>query len=308
MIVPAEETRAVFPDAHADVRVEPLEHGPPAQTGGVWRVRAGRESAVLKLVRPNPDGHPRWPAGEGEDHPYYWRREPEAYESGLLSRLGDLRAPRLLALVNRPDGSVALWLEDVPRPATFTPELLGELARGLGAAQGAFAVELPVQPWLSRRWLRAYLALRGPLTRRQGEALAQIESAPQTFCHLDLFPGNLLGRDATVVADWAYCGLGALGEDPGNLVPDTLLDGFVEPARARELEAAVWEGYLEGLRSSPWRGDERKLRWVFLASAVLKYTWVRAALEGPDVDPERRGRWSEVIPLLHRWAEEGARL
>jgi Phosphotransferase enzyme family len=288
--------------------LEPLEHGPPAQTGGLWRVHSGAASAVLKLVQLNPAGHPRWPAAAEQEHPYYWRREPLAYESGLLERLGELRAPRLLASVTRSDDAVALWLEDESRPPAFTPVLLGTVAERLGAAQGRLALELPAAPWLSRRWLRAYLVLRGPLSREQERTLARVEAAPQTLCHLDFYPGNLLGPDGSVVIDWAYCGIGALGEDPGNLVPDAMFDGFVPVSQARELEEAVWEGYLAGLTRSPWRGDEQEVRWVFRAATVLKYTWMPAAIDALESDDPLRARWEGVMPLLRRWADEAARL
>src|SRR5438309_3595584 len=88
--------------------------------------------------------------------------------------------------------------------------------------------------------------------------LARLEAGPQTLCHLDFHPGNLFGGESeTVVVDWAYCGLGALGEDAGNLVPDTLLDGFVAADRGAELEQVVWDGYLAGLADAGWPGDER---------------------------------------------------
>ena len=304
LVIPPAELQTVFGGEAPALEIEPLPHGPPAATGGLWRVRAAGASAVLKLVQHKGDGHPRWPSGADPEHPFYWRREPLVYESGLLDRLGELRAPRLLASAARDDGTVALWLEDAPSPPAFTPDRLSEVARRLGEAQGAFAVEPPVQRWLSRRWLRAYLALRAPITPEQERALARVEAGPMTLCHLDFYPANLLGKDTNVIVDWAYCGLGALGEDPGNLVPDTLLDRFVEPSLAGDLEEAVWEGYLAGLHDSPWRGDESEVRWVFLASPVIKYTWIPAAIAKPATDEVLRTRWSKVIPLLDRWADE----
>jgi Ser/Thr protein kinase RdoA (MazF antagonist) len=226
----------------------------------------------------------------------------------LLERLGELRAPRLLASVARTDDTVALWLEDGPPPPEHTPELLGSVAERLGAAQGRLALEPPSDPWLSRRWLRAYLALRGPLSAEQERMLARVEAAPQTLCHLDFYPGNLLGRDGNIVIDWAYCGVAALGEDPGNLVPDAMFDGFIPVSQARALEDAVWEGYLAGLRRSPWHGDELEVRWVFLAATVLKYTWMPAAIAGLERDDSNRARWVGVMPMLERWAREAARL
>jgi hypothetical protein len=308
-LVPADELRAVFGDGDAAARLEPLEHGPPAQTGGLWRVHSGAASAVLKLVRLSPAGHPRWPAAAEPEHAYYWRREPLAYESGLLARFGELRAPRLRASIARSHDTVALWLEDAPRPPrAFTPELLGTVAERLGGAQGRLALELPAAPWLSRRWLRAYLALRGPLSKEQERTLARVEAAPRTLCHLDFYPGNLLGPDGSVVIDWAYCGIGALGEDAGNLVPDAMFDGFVPVSQARELEEAVWAGYLAGLRRSSWRGEEQEVRWVFLAATVLKYTWMPAAIAGLETHDPRRSRWEGVLPLLRGWADEATRL
>lgn len=149
------------------------------------------------------------------------------------------------------DASVALWLDALGEPVR-TIERYGLAARRVGRVQGTFARALPREPWLSRRWLRAYLDLRvemtGPRSEEQEAALRTLEGGPQTLCHLDFYPGNLFGDgEETILIDWAYCGIGALGEDPGNFVPDALLDGFVPAAQAAELERAVWDGYRAGL-------------------------------------------------------------
>jgi hypothetical protein len=41
---------------------------------------------------------------------------------------------------------------------------------------------------------------------------------------------------------------------------------------------------------------------------VLKYTWMPAAIANPATEETLRARWSQVMPLLHRWAEEATRL
>jgi len=320
---PAAELEAVLGARAARVSVEPLPHGPPAATAGLWRVEADDQRLVLKVLHADPDGHPRWPAAHNPDHPYYWRREALAYESGLLERLsGGLRAPHLRGCFDREDSSVAVWLEQVEDPPAreWTLDRYGLAARHLGRAQGSPAAGLPDDPWLSRRWLRAYLDLRAheiethlePATRPVWEArdalLARLEAGPQTLCHLDFHPGNLFGGESeTVVVDWAYCGLGALGEDAGNLVPDTLLDGFVAADRGAELEQVVWEGYLAGLADAGWSGDERSVRYAFAAGAGLKYVWIRARLAS-GVEPETATRWRHVLPLLDELAEEALRL
>ena len=79
--------------------VEDLRGRSFASAVGVWRVRAGDRSAVLKLLRLNAGPHPKWPSRADPGDPYYWLREPLAYASGVLDPFG---VPRLLARVDRP--------------------------------------------------------------------------------------------------------------------------------------------------------------------------------------------------------------
>jgi hypothetical protein len=284
----------------------------PAATAGVWLVRSADDEAVLKLVHRSGEGNPRWPAAPDPEHPYYWRREPCVYESRLLERLGGVRAPRLRGLFERPDGSVALWLEALREPVRSI-EGYGPAARNLGQMQGALAAARPNEPWLSRRWLRAYLDLRlelsGPRSEEREAALRALEAGPQTFCHLDFYPENLFGDgDDTILVDWAYCGIGALGEDPGNFVPDTLFDGFAAAEDADELERAVWDGYRAGLADADWSGDERALRFAFCATPWLKYEAMPAALAAWSLDEATKTRWRATLPLIERLGEEAREL
>jgi len=284
----------------------------PAATAGVWLVRSSDDAAVLKLVHFCRDGNPRWPAAPEPEHPYYWRREPCVYESRLLERVPSVRAPLLRGLFERPDGSVALWLEALREPVR-SMEGYGRAARSLGRMQGALAAALPDERWLSRRWLRAYLDLRlevaGPRSREREGALRALEAGPQTFCHLDFYPANLFCEvDETILVDWAYCGIGALGEDPGNFVPDTLLDGFAAAEEADELEAAVWDGYRAGLDDAGWPGDERDVRFAFCATAWLKYQWLPRHLASMPLDDGTRTRWRGALPLIDRLSKEAREL
>ena len=310
---PPEELRAVFGSAHGPVESVALGRGVPAATAGVWLVRAGDDAAVLKVVRLNPEGHPRWPAAAEPEHPYYWRREVCVYESGFLDRLpGGVRAPRCRGCFERGEGSVALWLDALAATA-WTIDGYGSAARNLGRMQGALAAALPDERWLSRRWLRAYLDLRleltGPRSDEQEAALRALEAGPQTFCHLDFYPENLFGDgDAPILVDWAYCGIAALGEDPGNFVPDALLDGFVPAEQADELEQAVWDGYRAGLAEAGWAGEERVVRFAFCATAWLKYQWVPPALASWALDDAKRAQWRRTLPLIDRLGEEAREL
>ena len=310
---PPEELAAVFGAGHGEIEAEALGRGVPAATAGVWLVRAGDDAAVLKLVHHDPDGHPRWPAVPEPEHPYYWRREVCAYESGILERLpGGVRAPRCRASLERADGSVALWLEALPA-TTRTIGGYGRAARAMGRMQGALAAALPRDRWLSRRWLRAYLDLRleltGPRSDEREAALRALEAGPQTFCHLDFYPENLFGDgDETILVDWAYCGIGALGEDPGNFVPDTLAEGLVAAEQADELERAVWDGYRAGLADAGWAGDEREVRFAFCAAPWLKYEWVRPRLASKTLDERTQAHLRGALPLIDRLGEEAREL
>jgi len=194
--VPPAEAEAVFGAAEV-TSVEPLGEATPAATGGVWRVSSGETAAILKVIRHDPGGNERWPSSEEETDPYYWRREPLAYASGLLGGIAPLRAPRCLLCADRPDGNVALWLEDVHGHPEWTVGRLGDVARDLGRMQGRLAQTPPAEPWLSRGWFRAYLDLRarwvepyrdGPhaddvqrIWAQRDEILAAVDAAPQTL-------------------------------------------------------------------------------------------------------------------------------
>ena len=97
----------------------------------------------------------------------YYRREADAYESGWLDDLpGGLAAPRCFGVVEQPDGTCWIWLENVQDEIgpQWPTEHYGLVARHAGQLNGAYLVErsLPSWPWLSSGWLRGYVALSAP--------------------------------------------------------------------------------------------------------------------------------------------------
>jgi hypothetical protein len=254
---------------------------------GVWHVSAGSDSAVLKVLRHGGEAS-RWPSFAGESHPYYWRREACAYESALNAPFG---APACRAVVERADGSIALWLEDAGAAPAWTPELLGEVAHRLGAAQAACAVALPDASWLARDWLRAYLRLHEVDT--VGETLDRLDGLVQTICHNDFHPANVLGPHAECVVDWAYCGIGAAGLDAGVLVADGIADEAFAAELAGEVAAAVWTGYLAGLAGA---ADEDEVRFAFVHGTALRLSWLPRG---------RTPAWDATIDFLERLASTG---
>ncbi|MGW2290204.1 aminoglycoside phosphotransferase [Streptomyces phaeochromogenes] len=356
----ADEVREVFQLPPERAEFEPLTHNPRnGVTGGVWRVTAGGRSAVLKVLTRAKDTTETWAASEDPRHWNFWRREAHVYEEGVARvwQPWGISAPDLLASVERPDGDVALWLEDVRdgEPAMAWPVARhARHAERLGAAHGRALADGVVldRPWLSRRFLRDYTSgqtvgrelldddaawqqplvrhhfpdgLRERMVRLHHERewfLRTMESLPRVFSHLDQWPANLVSHHGeSVLLDWAFAGDGALGEDIGNYIPDTVLDLFLPAARLPELATAVYEAYVRGLRAGGWPGDERLVRLGVCASAV-KYDWLTALMlsrasderqldygGGRTVEAERRYRERGVVlAFLADWADEARRL
>jgi hypothetical protein len=288
---------------------EPLRHNPlNGATGGIWRVRRGPAgdagTAVLKvLTLPGREGTPaHWATSTEPGHWNYWLREALAYREGLAGTAyagAGIRAPALLELVERGDGSVALWLESVVGIAgtASTPASLGAVAERLGTAHAAWLGRRPGPPWLSRDWLREYTTTRpvGPsipwdhptaaavwpadlraglreLWLRRHDVLAATGALPQTLCHHDVWPMNLiLDRTGPVLVDWSFLGWGAVAEDAANLILDTFLDGLVDPALLEEVTGAVTDGYLRGLAGVV---DAATVRRAIRLTGAAKYFWL----------------------------------
>jgi hypothetical protein len=279
--------------------VESLRPRSFASTVGVWRVGCAGRSAVLKLIRLGAAPLPRWPSEPDPSDPYYWRREALTYGSGVLDGLDGLRAPDLLGTFEREDGSVALWLEDVPESPPWTPERLGAFATRLGRVQAAFARRLPAEEWLSRGFLRRYLQLHEVGGAECETVLAQLDKLPHTLAHNDLHPANVHG-DGTVVLDWAFSGLAPLGLDPGVLVGDGIADDVIRAEQAEAAGTAVWDGYSAGLGDAGFDGDLEAIRWAFLRGTALRLSWL-----DPDSAREDRMRepWRAAMSLLEGWRE-----
>jgi hypothetical protein len=298
--------------------------------GGIWRLKGADWSLVLKVVV----RHARTDRGgdlvDEPGHFFYWRREPLAYASGLLDDLPGLRAPRCHRVEERPDGSYHLWLEDASDTGNWTLERYALAARQLGRFGGAYLHDrsLPEQPWLHRgfgplwraesdetvapfrraeTWTdpraRALLSERDVRrvlaawdARHVLEELA--DAAPTTLCHYDAFRGNMAAAgEETVLLDWEYVGLGALGVDPGHLTTQSMFAAHVPGGEAYALDAAVFAGYLTGLGDAGWHGDARVVRRAYCASASRRWltTAVRRAVQAATCDDpalrERFERW-----------------
>jgi hypothetical protein len=340
--LPVEELRTIFGAAITDrsaVTVQRVYDPVASASAGIWRVSTRWRSLILKLVAHSDEGHANWRSGEDPNHWYYWQREVLAYETGLLRSLrGGLRAPDCLLIARRVDGSVALWLEDlVGTPGTrWTLERYRFAARHLGQTQGSYLMNqpLPDDEWLSRHWLRDYLRQRDgdlalvtdaaawdhalvrlwfptpPIDRLQAmredqpRFLDSLDRLPRTLCHLDLHPANLFadGDHSTAVIDWAFVGLGMVGEDAGNLVPDAVLDFHVAPSRVDDLYETVVTGYDLGLRDAGWDGSISVVRLGMAATIAAKYAWIAPAILRVTSDHRELLNGRPVAEALKWWA------
>lgn len=302
---------------------------------GIWRLdgdaRVGSArrswSLVLKSL-PGGAGAPTW------DDPH--REAEVYRSGVLTALPGGLAAPRCYGVEDRPDGTTWLWLEAIDDDMAPWPERqYAAAAETLGRFNGAYLSghPLPVGPWVNQGWMRRYVEPSGPLVsdlpRLAGDGAnplmralfppsrvaayarlwddrdriyAALDRLPRTFCHFDAYRGNLLGRPGAagvrwpVLVDWAFAGIGAVGED---LVPLVLMaaerDGSID---LRRLDTVCFAAYLRGLQAAGWDGDGRLARLGFTAAAALRYAIGRLRLTVPmTMDPALRSHVEEMMGL-----------
>jgi hypothetical protein len=314
-------------------------------------------SLVLKIARNPAAVAGRWNDDPHESSD--WKREALLYRSGILDNLPPgIVAPRCYGVSEPTTDTAWIWQEDVVETgdARWSTERYALAARHLGAFNGAYLVDhlLPTDTCLSRGWRRSAVASVAPLYRHLAVArahplvrhswsddlldravhlfadqdlfLSALDRLPLTFCHLDAYRRNLLarsrdGKDETVALDWAFSGLGALGEDLAALVAASAVWFQAEPENLPELDRQVFEGYLEGLRDAGWVGDWRLPRLGYTAAAAIwngiwPY-WAAAVI--PDLAtaiersfgqrlPEILDRCARVVDFLGDRADEARAL
>jgi hypothetical protein len=107
---------------------------------------------------------------------------------------------------------------------------------------------------------------------------------PQVLCHYDASRRNFMwsrslqtGEEELIGVDWAFTGIGALGNDLGELIGSSMFFFEYSPTDAETLEAAILEGYLAGLADNGVTIDARLVRLGYLISLSF---WMGASLPG----------------------------
>lgn len=301
---------------------------------GLWRIsgQANQQgqvtawSLVLKILSPQT-------SGAAIDDWNYWRREAHVYESELLQELPSaLAAARCYQVTTQDDGAVWLWLEDVGEQitTTWTGAHYRQAGRCLGQFNGCYLTgkTLPDHSWLSRRWLHQWLdrapgmskivtlvdhprvqrlyppdVLQGyqKLWQQRARLLATLERLPQTLCHRDAFPLNLLitnGQQSEVkftAIDWAYTGIGAIGEEVAALAfAEVTVFRQIPLAIAQENAAAAVEGYLQGLDDLGWQGEQMLVHCGYLSAALLRFGVGMVPVSLNIVTNPRVDEWAEA--------------
>ncbi len=259
-------------------------------------------SMIVKVLRAR--------QGEKQSDPQYWKREAEIFRHQLLNDLPEgLEAPHSYGVVEYPDESCWVWMEDVQDDIgrEWPLEHYGIVARHLGQFNGAFLTNhaMPNYSWLSSDWFRkTHLDIAGIITSltpaldklskdgifpidavdqvarlwaKRDLFLVALDGLPQTFCHLDVFRRNLVAHKGldeqykTIGLDWAHAGKSALGVELAvcNLVG---LFGYEIDARdIHNLEAITWDSYLNGLGDAGWSGDPEIVKLGYTAGIAVKY-------------------------------------
>jgi hypothetical protein len=277
---------------------------------------------------------------------WYWKRELLVNQSGLLARLpSPLVAPRCYGTREYERGAW-IWMERITESTAgrWGLDKYTFAANQLGRFNGVYLSGTPLSdfPWLTRRAVLSWITVWSPevgwdspyvlrhisnqvrerimgLWVDRDHFLSVLDHLPQTFSHFDFHRRNLLirtqadGREELVAVDWAMCGIGPLGGDASMLMGMSSMFFDWEPAAIRELEVAVFDSYLAGLRDAGWRGNPLLVRLGFITwtalwlGVVMPHAIAVCAAEERRADELASG-WAKICEFALDRADEARHL
>jgi hypothetical protein len=309
---------------------------------GIYRVSGGARvgasslpwSAVLKICRAPTAEELAAPDDRREIlmETLRWDREGDAYASGLLETLPrGLVAPKCFG-VDRAEGTLWIWLEEIADDAAaWTVARYAIAARHLGRLGGEYLAgrDLPNHAWLSRGWIRSWSAyfsrtlpailddervwaqpvvieqfhagaredLRA-LLRERDRWLRALDRLPLTLSHLDAFRANLMSRTTrtdveTVAIDWAFVGVAPLAADVATLIVASLFY-HGDPHDPDELTAACLAATADGLRDAGFSVSRADLERAHAINVITRWAFVIAPLRAAG-DPEREEKMTQLL-------------
>ena len=264
---------------------------------------------VLKILESPANRGVPW-LGDDTDHWNYWRREALLFESGFLETIPDIFVvPHCYHRVEKPGKIIWLWMEyfDNQCDQDWSLEQYRTVAYRIGLLNGSYTHThpLPDHTWLSQKFLDSWVGTMNhgmpywtlpeqqmvfwehpiiqkvmgipeenafyQVIQQQERVLEKLNLLPETLCHRDVWVTNLMcldGSDQIALIDWALAGIGPVGEDLNVLIWGMLQLG--SSISAKDVESDIYDQYLKGLRDSGWNGDERHIRFAYIASFVLR--------------------------------------
>lgn len=258
----------------------------------------------------------------------FWKREALVYQTNLIGRLpGNLHAPRCLAVDEKRDDSIWVWMEDIYDDfgGNWPLETYGQAAYRLGLFNGAFLAGTPIpgEQWLAKNFLRNYVERAAPsiafirnnpqhklvkslygkklplilaLWQVRSDLLDKLEKMPQVFCHQDAFKRNLFFQQGKLLAiDWGFCGNAPAGAELVPLVAVALAFNEIPADKTREFEQLCHDCYQKGLIEAGARTTKKTVRSSFVLTILLRYIF--------------GGNIGDILPALldenrHTWLEE----
>ena len=135
-----------------------------------------------------------------------------------------------------------------------------------------------------------------------------LESLPKTLIHGDAAHRNILARqgvngaDETVAIDWAFLGIGNIGQEISSVIFSTVLWFGLPASQLLTLDQLVFQNYVEGLNESGWQGDPNLVRLGYTAITALRYGAILSRL--PELLAlDEKGR-KNIETLMGRPLEE----
>lgn len=278
-------------------------------TGGIFRLRGevivGYDKRPWTLIvkaikRDSPEKDDPW-------HHNYWKREALVFQSGILDNLPSyIGAVKCYLLEEQLDGSIWIWMEHAKGVPLVSDRHFARVARYIGQLGGAYltGAKLPEEEWICKRWLWSWVQGSreyAPDVEDYADRLSQesdrsiwlwfkkfsseadsglnrLNSLPRVLAHQDLSWMNMFleeeeGDARLTLIDWQFMSLSGVGEDLAKLFGVIMSLEVFPLERCRDVQASLFQAYVQGLRQSGWWGDERVARYGFCLAVAMRSIW-----------------------------------